>query len=408
MSVRAWVCCLALVGCVHGCALIGLPGTNVRGCYPGNTGAPDLRGDEIALARFVAMGDFGTAESGANGQVAAALRQVLESADVPTDRVFELGDNFYYHGLLGAGVSCWNLPAEPAAVTQQALDVLQPFEFLRDRGITLTALPGNHDYGCHGQGLTNQLDIDRWLPPSHRWGVHWELIAGSPREIALGTDAVQVIVLDSERMITDRAFRDASADALEQMLAAGRDRYRWRVLAAHHPLQTNGAHDGAWWKGTLPKFLSFVFLPTHVLAALQVPPFDLLNQELYSIRYVHYREAVEEAVRRSGVPVALFLGGHDHQLQLLRPETEAQPFVLVSGSAAKCAPARRAEDTIFTAAKYGFAVITAYASHLDVEFFGTTACAVQAPCAPAVDARPHRLFRYRLTAGPGGSLAANR
>ncbi len=379
------------------CAVIGLPGTNVGGCYPCSAPRPAARAAAVPLARFVALGDFGTAESGRNAEVAAALDQFLAATDVQPERVFELGDNFYDHGLIGAGSSCRTLPAPAAAITAQALSVLQPFEFLRDRGITLTAIPGNHDYGCNGQGLTNQVDIDRWLPPAHQWGNRWEILSGRPRELLLGNGAMQIVVLDSHRMITDRSFRTESARILEQLLSQGRARYQWQMIAAHHPLRTYGVHDGAWWEGTLPKLFSFVLLPSHALAALQIPPFDLLNQEAYAIRYVHYREAVEQAVQRSGAPVPLFLAGHDHQLQLLTPGAPGLPFGLVSGSAAKCAPVRAGDGTIFAAAKHGFAVVTAFSDHLDVDFIGTTACDVRTVCAGSTPPAPYGLFSYRIS-----------
>ncbi|MFQ5665021.1 MAG: metallophosphoesterase [Candidatus Binatia bacterium] len=399
---------LAVLFC--GCGLVGLPGSNVRGCYPYPVAGGSAGPGSEPLTRFIAMGDFGTAQGGRNRQVAAALEQYLASTNIHTDRVFELGDNFYYHGLIGTGTSCGDLPAPPQAVTDQALSVLQPFEFLRDRGITLTAIAGNHDYGCGGQGLVNQIHVDRWLPPAHRWGRHWEVVAGLPRAILLGNGAVQVIVLDSERMITDRAFRARSARVLKELLAQGRRRYRWRILAAHHPLRTNGVHDGAWWKGALPKVSSLLVLPSHALAWLELPPFSLLNQEVYSIRYAGYRRAVEAAVRQSGAAVALFLAGHDHQLQLLAPDAVGEPFVLVSGSAAKCSPVRTHQDTLFAAAKNGFAVITAYPQHLDLDFVGTTGCCDRTACAPSSDGRPHRLFTYRVpapgTPGPGAAASS--
>ena len=396
MAVRTQVRLALLIAvpiALPGCALVGWP--TVSGCYPCSAAAPE-RPPEVPVTRFIALGDFGTADGGHSAEVAAALRQFLGATPALTERVFELGDNFYYYGLIGARAHCGDRSVPGAAIREQALGVLQPFEFVRDQDITLTAVPGNHDYACGDRSLANELDIDRWLPPPHQWGTRWELVSGLPRELVLGSGAVQIILLDSERMIDDGSFRQTSAGMVEELLKRGRERYRWRVLAAHHPLRTNGIHNGAWWKGTLARLSSFVLLPSHALAALRVPPFDLLNQEAYSIRYTRYREAVEGAVARSGVPVALFLAGHDHQLQLLKPQAAGQPFVLVSGSAAKCSPVRAEDDTLFAAPKNGFAAITVYAQYLDVDFIGTTGCSARAPCTGAADGQAHALFHYRV------------
>jgi hypothetical protein len=408
MRVRLAQLCAVLLACaaLSGCALVGFPGTNVGGCYPQAWFTPAAT--TSALTRFVAMGDFGTPEGGHNRRVAMAMDRFLATTDIAAERVFELGDNFYYHGLIGEGVGCGEIPGPEAAVAQQAFSVLGPFAFLRDRGVTLTALAGNHDYGCDGRGLVNQLDIDRWLPETHHWGSYWDPVSGAPREIVLGNGAVQVIALDSQRMIAEPAFREASAKRLEELLLSGRDRHRWRVLAGHHPLRTYGTHDGAWWEGALPKLFSFLLLPSHALAAVGVPPFDLLNQQAYSVRYVQYREAVEHAVNRSDVAVALFLAGHDHQLQLLAPTAPGQPFVVVSGAAAKCSPVRAGSDTLFAAARFGFATVTAYSDRLDVEFIGTTDCAERVSCADAGNGGPALLFRYSIVDGVAQPLASCR
>ena len=395
MPSRPLVWFAVLLQFVSGCAFVGGPGSNVWGCYP-NPGSPPAAASDPPLTRFIVMGDFGTGESGTNRAVATAMERFVADAALIPERAFELGDNFYYRGLLGADASCWALPAPPEQVTAQALEVLQPFEFLRDRGIPLTAIPGNHDYGCGGRGLTNQFDVDRWLPAPHRWGDRWQLIAGPPQEVILGNGAVQVITLDSYRMISEDRFRTESAARLEDLLRAGRDRYRWQVIATHHPLRTHGAHDGAWWKGTMPKLLSFLLFPSHALAAAQIPPFDLLNEGVYAVRYAYYRRAVEAAIQRSGAPVAVVLAGHDHDLQLLAPRVAGEPFTLISGSAAKCTPVRARSDTLFASGQHGFAVVTVYEAQLDVTFVGTSGCAARAACGGAPDGLPHMLFSHRI------------
>ncbi len=380
----------ALMAGASGCLL---PGAAVHGCYP-CAAQQNSTAAEAPLAQFVALGDFGTVQ---NRDVAQALQQFIAAGPTPPERVLELGDNFYQFGLVGTVKGCDELPRPVQAVEKQAVRVLEPFEFLRDQGITLTALPGNHDYRCFGQGVANEVHIDQWLPKTHHWGKGWELLYGLPHEIVLADGAVQIVALDSERMLEHREFRAQSAVRLQTLLAQGAGRYRWQVVAAHHPLQTNGTHNGADFKSSMRKLESYLLLP-NVLAALGIGPFHSLNEDTYSIRYGQYRRAVEQALLHSGVNVPLFLAGHDHQLQLLAPAAAGLPHIVVSGSAANCAPVRAGSNTIFAAPKRGFVVITAYREYLDVDFIGTTSCEERAPCARSSNVRPVPLFHYRIPA----------
>lgn len=386
---------LVLAVALSGCAFIGLPCTAVRGCTIVATEAAAAPPGPL-LSRIVLIGDFGATDDGRNAAVADSVRRYVDRAGPSPERVLELGDNFYEYGLIGLGAHCDDLPAPHAAVEAQALGVLAPWEFLRDRGIPLTALPGNHDYRCDGAGLPNQLTIDNFLPAGHEWGSAWQVLYGPPQVVPLGGSAAQLIVLDSERMIADGDFRAASAHDLEQLLRAGKHRYRWHLLAMHHPLRTHGTHGGAWWPGTLVQGTSLLLFPVHVLAAWRVPGFDALNQEAYAVQYALFRDAVEDAVRRSGVPVSIAMAGHDHQLQLLAPRGAGLPYVLVSGSAAKCSPVGTAADTRFAAAKNGFAVVGVYADAVEVEFYGTTPCTDATACPPPDGTGPHLLARFMI------------
>jgi calcineurin-like phosphoesterase family protein len=389
LALGLWLLCA-------GCSFVGSPWSAVDGCDPTHGNTLTARPDSPPLTRFVALGDFGTDAGGRNAQVAATLHQFIDAVRQRPERVFELGDNFYETGLIGKDVSCREVPGPPAALRTQAMSVLGPYEFLRDARIPFTAVAGNHDHGCGRVGLENEQNVDRWLPPDHRWGDRWEVLTGLPKEVALGSDAVQVIAIDSHRMITENAFREESARVLEQLLVQGRQRYRWHMVIAHHPLRSYGTHGGAWWEGSLIEIASILLFPSHALAALHVPPFDGLNQQPYSIRYSQYRRAVEEAIRRSKVPVALFLGGHEHQLQLLKPDAEGQPYVVVSGSAANCDPVGVGPLTVFAAPKNGFVAVSVYADALLLEFVATTGCSDQEACAAATQPRPHVLFRIRI------------
>ena len=375
------------------CAPLGLPGvTNCTSDVPS-----PLADEQQSLpwaGRILLIGDFGTDHGGRNRAVAAAVRQYLEqSPPLPTE-VLLLGDNFYPRGLVGFDGKCAKDKDSEAAVAEQLRAVLGPYEFLREKGIRIRAIAGNHDHGCGAVGLAHEHDIDRFLPPPQRWGDLWQFFTGLPQEISLGS-LVQIVVLDSHAIISDAALADASRRRLRELLASGKGRYQWQLLAAHHPLRSAGPHDGAWPEG-LRRPTSFLLFPAHFLAALDLAPFGDLNQDLYTFRYRRYRRLVEGAVQQSGASVALVLSGHDHNLQLLSGRTPAEPLQVVAGSGAYCSPLQRRQDLLFGAAANGFGVLRYHAGALQIEFFTLQPCPGARPCAKVEQPSPHRAFVFTL------------
>ncbi|MGH7821543.1 MAG: hypothetical protein ACREQ9_17400 [Candidatus Binatia bacterium] len=57
------------------------------------------------------------------------------------------------------------------------------------------------------------------------------------------------------------------------------------------------------------------------------PPFLYGYEANYEWRYRRYRRRLEELFARRRVH--LFLGGHEHALELLRPASEGQPYALI-------------------------------------------------------------------------------
>lgn len=344
------------------------------------------------------IGDFGSNYQGRNRAVAAAVAQYLEQQPHPTTQVLLLGDNFYPRGLVGFDGQCRTEDSPRAAISEQLREVLGPYEFLREKRIPIRAIAGNHDHGCGLVGLGHQADPDRFLPPDKRWGDLWQFLPDLPREISVG-DLVQIVTLDSHAIISNPSVREPSRKRLVELLTSGKARYRWQLLAAHHPLYTAGPHDGAWPEG-LRRPLSFLLFPAHFLATLELAPFGDLNQDLYAFRYQRYRRLVEGALQQSGAPVALVLSGHDHNLQLLSGHRQNGPLQVVVGSGAYCSPVHRRQDLWFGAAAHGFAVLSYHGENLQVEFFTLEPCRAARPCAKVDEPVPHRAFVFTLPQRP--------
>ncbi|MBI1818022.1 MAG: metallophosphoesterase [Deltaproteobacteria bacterium] len=368
-----------------GCTFIAYPGSTIRGCA--RDGGDRQFVAEPEAVSIVALGDFGSADEGRGAAVGAALKAFLGAQSLTPAAAVLLGDNFYNAGLIG-GTRCpwWGSAGDPAAITQQLDAVIAPFEFLRQQTTTYV-VPGNHDHGCPRlKSLENEADIDQWLPPARAWGDRWQFRSGLPTEAIVG-DLVQIVFIDSEQMIEDGDVLNASLDRLRELLAHGS--YRWRLVAGHHPLYTNGPHDGAGWTGAMLKAL---YYPLHLLV---FPPFVYGNEGAYEWRYRRYRDRLEQLFAERRIDV--FLAGHEHALELLAANGAGQPLTVVSGSAAKCSPLMRRSNTIFSASQNGFALLTATRQRLEVEFVGTTACDDGKVCPqPAQLGAWHRLFGYGL------------
>ena len=381
---RQRVIAAAVLALAAGCSTVGLPWQNVRGCVTPDSAASPVSDGATVL---VALGDFGDGSTGRNVDVAEALRRYLEERSLRPEAFVLLGDNFYPNGLIGARTACVPFAGPPdEAIAAQLRAVVTPFAFLRDHA-DVWALPGNHDHRCPRLGsLANQRTIDRWLPPADRWGDRWRVAEGPPRAI-VDHPRVQVIALDTTPMIRDGATLREHGAALESLLDDGRS--RWRLVAGHHPLYANGHHDGAWFSGT---FAKLVYYPAHVLF---FPPVLYGGQANYEWGYRRYRRDLEAIFARSRVDV--FLGGHEHALELLRPAAAGQPLTLISGAAARCGKIMRRGNTLIGASKSGFAVLFVSDDSLTIEIVGTTGCDRRNACArPRTPGEWHVLSAVRL------------
>jgi hypothetical protein len=111
---------------------------------------------------------------------------------------------------------------------------------------------------------------------------------------------------------------------------------KWRIIAAHHPLYSVGEHGGySEWDPEEQR--------VHYLNHCN-PDSDAVGyflnladpEDLCAERYRAYQHAIKAVIRQSGVPVQIFLAGHDHSLQLLyypdRDSLNCPKIHIVSGA----------------------------------------------------------------------------
>ena len=218
--------------------------------------------------------------------------------------VLLLGDNFYPDGVSSVTDPQWRTKFEDL-FSEPAFSL--PFH----------ACLGNHD---HNGNAAAQVEYSsrssRWRMPASYYTFTLPLDGGG---------YAQIFVLDTQRIWKSDGNREEQLAWLERELAASTA--IWKIVAGHHPIRSGGLHGEG---GIMAKI------------ARGLEPIFARND------------------------VALYVSGHDHDLQLL--EGEAGWMQVVSGAGSLPRDSSRTAATHFVAAAPGFATLVLSPETLGVEF----------------------------------------
>jgi tartrate-resistant acid phosphatase type 5 len=250
--------------------------------------APEFLSGAASLS-FLALGDMGWPGPARDAVVA---RMEHTASALPYSCVCLLGDNFYRSGTDGDGVRSIDDPRWQTGFEQvfSGSNLAVPFH----------ALLGNHDHNGNAEAQVEYgARGTRWHMPGRYYSF----------ALPAGTDCrAQFFVLDTEGIRREEREGVEQLRWLEQRLASSDA--RWKIALGHHPVRSNGVHG--------------------------------------SIERV--RGALEPLFERHGV--ALYLSGHDHDLELI--ETERGFLQVVSGAGSSTRDMRWGPDTRFASAAPGF------------------------------------------------------
>jgi hypothetical protein len=301
---------------------------------------------EVESVTFLA-GDMGEA-TWENSPMAHYLAQQVDAwaRDLKTDSavtVLFLGDNVYPAGMHDRDDPLWS--ADSAALDSQ-IRILGGAS-ARANNARGFFIAGTHDWG-HMFGpkgekrLKNQEDFIsrrrasginvRFLPPASTPG---------PGIVDIGKHFRMILI--------DTAWWLLSADKAEKERTMGRlhaalsqKGQREVLIAAHHPMRSASSHGGLtnFWSAFGVKWL------------LQKSGAAL--QDLNSLPYRDLLDRLNATFRAAGPPL-VFVGGHDHNLQVMRAVNETEPrFLLVSGAGSKSSKIGQADGMLFRASDPGF------------------------------------------------------
>lgn len=266
----------------------------------------DLRDRDTVT--LLALGDSGTG-SASQFEVGRQMARICEARDC--DLAVMLGDNFYERGVSPPRDGAW----DDAFVRK--------FEApYRELGaVQFWAVTGNHDWYGGRDSVDTMIAYstrsDRWRMPSYDYAV--------PRLPAwLTIYALDTVVLLAE----------ADIGQLERASATLCEAPGWRIVTGHHPIYSSGMHGGS--AGRNPR-----------AAAQLLPLFGECDVDLY-------------------------LAGHEHHQEHLRT---GDLHHIIQGAAGRvrsvnAAGANRAAQSLFTGARFGFAILAITRQEITVDFYG--------------------------------------
>ncbi|WP_316838560.1 metallophosphoesterase [Pedobacter gandavensis] len=254
---------------------------------------------------FVAIGDWG--RTGADHQTHVAKQMGKWATENPNDFILSLGDNFYPKGVVSEHDPLWHYSFENIYTDFSLQDDWYP-------------ILGNHDYQSDPDAQVRYSKVSRrWKMPARYYS----------KEVSLGGtngDKVLMIFIDTCPLIPEFHNNEKYAPFVDnqqpdQQLAwidktlknAGPD-IKWKMVIGHHPIYTVGPR--------------------------------IKNYDTLAVRKV-----LKEIFERNKVDV--YLSGHDHSLQHLKPEGFTHQFI--SGSGSEITPVTAGIPySKFEAAEHGF------------------------------------------------------
>lgn len=274
---------------------------------------PGLKKPAGAL-HFLAMGDWGRNGENYQREVAAGMGKAAH--DLGAAFVIATGDNFYPYGVQSTADHHW-ISSFESVYTAQSLHV------------RWYPVLGNHDYASNPDAQVAYSAISsRWSMPARYYS----------RRFLNGADSVLVIFADTDPM--EKHLRGAPYDSIkypaggvevqlkwiEEQLAGSRA--RWKIVVGHHPLYTGG------WRRDSP---------------------DLHRLRAY----------LEPLMKKYSVDI--YLAGHEHHLEHIKPE--GPTHYIISGAASEARPVTMLPGIgKFAAAVQGFAAFSVQHDSVLIQF----------------------------------------
>lgn len=235
--------------------------------------SPSAIADENFPLNFVAIGDWG--RNGEYHQLEVGKQMGEWAAANPNKFIISVGDNFYPRGVVSENDPLWHYSFENVYTAHALQDDWYP-------------VLGNHDYGSDPDAQVRYSKISRrWNMPSRYYSKEVKLDKGK------GT--VLFIFIDTQPIVYDMTDQDPKKQLawIDQTLKDASSDVKWKIVVGHHPYYTVGPR--------------------------------IKNYDTLAIR-----KALTGIFEKHKVNV--YLSGHEHSLQHLKPDGHTHQFISGAGS----------------------------------------------------------------------------
>ncbi|MES2893101.1 MAG: tartrate-resistant acid phosphatase type 5 family protein [Bacteroidota bacterium] len=270
----------------------------------GFNGTADSLTLQPGALNFIAMGDWG--RNGADHQKLVATQMGKTAAAAGVQFIISTGDNFYPSGVISEQDPLFKYSFE---------DIYTAFSLQWDWYLVL----GNHDYKSNPDAQVAYSKISRrWKMPARYYA----------KKIALAGDTTQQVLIafiDTNPLIPEFyenaeygpnvRSQDSAAQKrwLIDLLSTTSPNVKWKIVVGHHPMFTGGNRT-----------------------------------EGYDTKAI--RNTLKPVLDKYGVDV--YLSGHEHSLQYLKPEGKTHHFI--SGAASEKTPVKLVPESRLAASAYGY------------------------------------------------------
>ena len=310
---------------------------------------------------------------GATGTAATPTLQLLKKhidQAAENSTVLFLGDNIAPSGMPAKGKKSKRKIAETQLIAQLAI--------LKDYTGRPVFIPGHQDWTKYGlKGLRRQekfieATLNAGVEEEEDWTNYFLPDGGcpGPEVVEINEDLV-LLIIDSQWWLMDwneepkindgcevksrAAFMLLIADELKD------HKNKNVVIAAHHPLQSNGPHGGKYTAKDhlfpLTAFSNSLYLPLPGIGSLFtfIRGAGMTRQDVANTNYKTFIKEMRHALgEREGL---IFVGGHEQSLEYSHYKEQ---HVIVSGSGAKRSPTAKGNTALFTYGQTGFSKIDFY------------------------------------------------